>query len=133
MALATAVLAIFAVSCGVFGGTEKIKDITTLKSYDSTIANKKKYVMVEFWASSNGPSQMIATNIDVIAQEMSDKMVVAKVNMEEPFVSEERVAQRYRVDALPCTILFENGLEVARNVGYMTKDELRTWLNKYVK
>ena len=30
-------------------------------------------------------------------------------------------------------MLFENGLEVGRNVGYMTKDELRTWLGKYVK
>ena len=115
------------------GGKEQIKQITSLKSFDKAIKNKKKLVMVDFWASWCGPCKMIATNIDVIAEEMSDKMVVVKVDMDQPFVKEEQIAQRYRIDAIPCMIVFERGLEVGRNVGYMTKDELRTWLKKYVK
>ncbi|MBP5241654.1 MAG: hypothetical protein J6Z26_07090 [Bacteroidales bacterium] len=133
LAIATAVLAIFAVSCGVFGGNGGVKQITSLKSYDNTIDNKKKFVMVEFMKPTSTPCKMIAPNISVITDEMKDRLVVASVNLDDPFVAEERLTQRCRVEEVPCMILFENGLEVGRNVGYMTKEELRVWLGKYIK
>ena len=133
--LATIFVATFAMSCSTLngGGNGQIKDINTLKSLDGTIDNKKKHVMVEFWSASNDASRMVATNVGVVAAEMADKLVVARVNMAEPFVSERQLEQRYRLEGMPCFILFENGLEVARNVGYLTKEELRTWLGKYIK
>lgn len=134
--LATIFAAALAMSCSALnsgGGNGQIKDINTLKSLDGSIDNKKKHVMVEFWSASNDASRMVATNVAVVAGEMADKLVVARVNMAEPFVSERQLVQRYRLEAMPCFILFENGLEVARNVGYLTKEELRTWLGKYIK
>ena len=133
LAIATAVMATFAVSCGVFGENGGVKQITSLKSYDRTIDNDKKFVMVEFWTPSSTPCKMIASNISVITDEMKDKLVVATVNLDDPFVAEERLTQRCKVEETPCMILFENGLEVGRNVGYMTKEELRVWLGKYIK
>ena len=137
--IATLFAAAVAVSCSAISGNGdnvgngRIKNITTLKSLDSTIDNKKKHVMVEFWSSTNDASRMVATNVAVVAGEMADKLVVARVNMAEPFVSERQLTQRYRLEGMPCFVLFENGLEVARNVGYLTKEELRTWLGNYIK
>ena len=120
LAIATAVLAIFAVSCGVLGGNGEVKYITSLKGYDRTIDNDKKFVMIEFMTPSSTPCKMIAPNISVITDEMKDKLV-------------EKLAKRCRVEETPCMILYQNGLEVGRNVGYMTKEELRVWLGKYIK
>ena len=133
LAIATAVLSIFTVSCGVYGGNGEVKTITSLRGYDRTIDNNKKFVMVVFWTPSSTPCKMIGPNISVITDEMKDRLEVAAVNLDDPFVAEERLTQRCRVEETPCMILFENGLEVGRNVGYMTKEELRTWLGKYIK
>jgi len=133
LAIATAVLAIFAASCGVLGGNGEVKYITSLKGYDRTIDNDKKFVMIEFMTPSSTPCKMIAPNISVITDEMKDKLVVATVNMDDPYVAEEKLAKRCRVEETPCMILYQNGLEVGRNVGYMTKEELRVWLGKYIK
>ena len=129
--LAIAIIAGLNFSCSTYNGY--IKDITSLKSYDGTIKDKKKHVMMVFFTTSNTPCNMIAPNLNVIAEEMADKLVVAGVNTDMPFVAKEHLTQRWRVEDMPCMILYEDGLEIARNVGYMTKEELRTWLNKYIK
>lgn len=120
-------------SCGVFGGSGsgKIKDIYSLKSFDGTIKNKKKFVLVDFWDGHNTPSNMVASNFAVVSGELADKVVAATVDINQDWVKD--VTRRYKIEGTPCFMLFENGLEVGRNVGYMTKEELRTWLGKYVK
>ena len=109
----------------------KVKEITSAGNFDNTIRNKKKLVLVDFWASWCGPCRMIAPNIETIATEMSDKLVVAKLDIEQVYAAE--FTQKYKISSIPCMIVFENGKEIGRNVGYMTKAELRTWLSKYIK
>ena len=120
-------------SCGILGGSGngKVKDVYSLKSFDGTIDNKKKFVLVDFWDANNTPSNMVASNFAVVSGELADKVVAASVDKNQDWVKD--VPRRYKIEGTPCFMLFENGLEVGRNVGYMTKDELRTWLGKYVK
>lgn len=120
-------------SCGILGGSGngKVKDLYSLKSFDGTIDNKKKFVLVDFWDANNTPSNMVASNFAVVSGELADKVVAASVDINQDWVKD--VTRRYKIEGTPCFMLFENGLEVGRNVGYMTKEELRTWLGKYVK
>ena len=120
-------------SCGILGGSGngKVKDLYSLKSFDGTIDNKKKFVLVDFWDANNTPSNMVASNFAVVSGELADKLVAASVDINQDWVKD--VTRRYKIEGTPCFMLFENGLEVGRNVGYMTKEELRTWLGKYVK
>ena len=106
--------------------------ITSNNSFDEAIANNEKVVLVDFWASWCGPCKMLAPNVEAIAAEMKDKVVVFKVDVDQPFVAETGLMQRYNIEAIPCLILFRNGKEISRNVGYMEKEELGTWLGKNV-
>lgn len=120
-------------SCGVLSGNGNgsVEDITSLRNFDHTIKNKKKFVLVDFMSPRNTPCNMIAPNLAVIASEMADSLVVGTVDVESDYVSEERLKQRCKVEEIPCLILYNEGREIARNVGYMTKDELRVWIRKY--
>lgn len=93
--------------------------------------NSQKYVLVDFWAEWCGPCRMIAPNLDKISGEMSDKLAFTKVDVDQE--GGRSLAQRYQIDAIPCLILFADGQEVSRSVGYSETDELREWLSKYVK
>lgn len=108
-----------------------VKEIVSERNFDKTIKNKKNLVLVDFWASWCGPCKMIAPNIEAIAQELDGKVVVAKYNIEQEDASV--ITKRYNISAIPCLVVFENGKEIGRNVGYMTKTELLTWLKKYMK
>ena len=109
----------------------QITEIKSVNSFNKTIQNSKKPILVDFWASWCGPCRNIAPNVQAIAQEMSDKLKVAKFNLEQDGV--ETIVRRYRIESIPCLILFEDGKEISRKVGYMTKDELRSWLKKHVE
>lgn len=109
----------------------KITEIKTPKSFDKTIKNSKKLVLVDFWAEWCGPCRMIAPNVEEMAQEMKDKLVVAKYDLGQD--GAETIVRRYRIEAIPLLIVFEKGKEVGRHVGYMSKEDLRAWLSNYVK
>ena len=106
--------------------------ITSNNSFEEIIANNEKFVLVDFWASWCGPCRMIAPNVEAIADEMQDKITVAKVDTDLPFVTESGLIQKYDIEAIPCLILFRNGKVISRSVGYKEKEELKTWLNENV-
>lgn len=110
-----------------------VNPITSEESFNQTIANKEKIVLVDFWASWCRPCVMMAPIVEAVAEEKSDKLGVFKVDMNQPFVEEGNLAELYGISAIPCFILFSNGKEVARNEGYMEKEEFDAWLKGYVK
>ena len=52
--------------------------------------------------------------------------LLAKV---EELQKEKEVAEKYKVFTIPTLIVFENGKEIKRKVGYQSLDELRKWVN----
>ena len=86
------------------------------ENFDDTISTGK--VLVDFWADWCGPCNMLTPVIEEIAQQVSGRAKVAKVDIEE----ESALAARYRVMSIPTVILFENGVEAKRFVGVQPKD-----------
>lgn len=80
-------------------------------------------VLVDFFATWCGPCKMLGLVLEKFDEE---KVIpILKLDVDE----EKEVAEKYKVFTIPTLILFENGKEIKRKVGYQSLDELRKWVN----
>ena len=91
----------------------------TKDNFQAEVLEAKETVLVDFWASWCGPCKMIGPIIDQIADERSD-VKVCKVNVDD----EQELAVQFKVMSIPTLIVFKEGKEVNRIVGFRPKAEL---------
>ena len=100
-------------------GEENLK-IMNLNETNFDIATKDKIVLVDFWAEWCFPCKLVAPILNELANELTDDMVIGKINVEE----QQFLASRFNVRNIPTLIIFLNGKEVKRLVGAIPKDQL---------
>ena len=98
--------------------------IATNTSFDGLLESEK-LVIVDFWATWCGPCRMLSPLLDEVEEEMADKIVVVKVNVDDA----EEIAMRYRIMSIPTLIFFKDGRMVDRSVGAMPKSQLVAKIN----
>jgi thioredoxin 1 len=94
-------------------------------SFEDDVLNSKKAVLVDFWAEWCGPCKMIAPMLDEVSAEYKDKLVIAKVNIDE----NPKIPQRFSVRGIPTLILFKNGQVEGQKVGALRKSDLTAFLD----
>lgn len=75
--------------------------------------------IVDFYADWCGPCKMIAPIVEEIANERTD-ITVGKVNVD----TDAEIAIKYGVSSIPTLIVFKDGKETARVVGYRQKSDI---------
>ena len=98
--------------------------IATNTSFDSLLEGEK-LVIVDFWATWCGPCRMLSPLLDEVEAEMSDKITVVKVNVDDA----DEIAMRYRIMSIPTLLFFKNGQVVDKTVGAMPKSTLVDKIN----
>ena len=98
--------------------------IATNTSFDSLLEDQK-LVIVDFWATWCGPCRMLSPLLDEVEEEMSDKITVVKVNVDDA----DEIAMRYRIMSIPTLLFFKNGQIVDKTVGAMPKSTLVDKIN----
>ncbi len=83
------------------------------ENFNQTVGGKK--VLVDFWAAWCGPCRMLSPVVDEVAEEVDT--AVAKCNIDE----NPELAEKYNVNVIPTLIVLEDGKEVARSVGVVSK------------
>lgn len=90
----------------------------TTDSFAETIkAAAGKPVLVDFFAEWCGPCKMAAPVIEELAGEYADTAVIAKVDVD----AENELAAQHGVMSIPTVIVFVNGEEVDRKIGFAGK------------
>ena len=103
------------------GTTSTVITVTDDTFHDLVLSSSLgKAVLVDFWAQWCPPCHMLSPVLDEIAAELSDKLIVAKVNVDENQVT----AQRYRILAMPTLSVFRNGEVISQVVGARPKRRL---------
>ena len=83
---------------------------------DSKLKDKK--ILVDFYADWCGPCKMLGT----ILEEMD--FPILKINVDKF----PELARKYGVMSIPAIILFDNGKEIKKNIGFLSKNELEEFL-----
>ena len=90
------------------------------QSFEQDVLKSDTPVLVDFWATWCGPCRMVGPVLEEIASEQGEKIKIAKLDVDANPVT----AGRFGVRAIPTMILFKDGKEAQRLVGYMPKDRL---------
>ena len=89
------------------------------ENFDKTI-NGAETVLVDFWAPWCGPCKMLGPVFEEAEKEVNGKAVLAKINVDE----QQDLAVRFGVTSIPTLILFKNGKEVKRSLGFIDKTKI---------
>ena len=90
----------------------------TNKDFENIISNNN-ITLIDFYADWCGPCKALSPIIDDIAKSETH-ITVGKVNVEE----ERELATKFGVRSIPTMVIFKNGKEVNRLVGFLPKEEI---------
>ncbi|HUH17110.1 MAG TPA: thioredoxin, partial [Methylomirabilota bacterium] len=85
-------------------------------------------VLVDFWAPWCGPCRLVSPVVESFGEKHAGKIGVAKVNTDE----NQQLAMRYSIFSIPTLIMFQNGREAARLVGYMPQEVMEERLGQFL-
>jgi len=87
----------------------------TKADFDQKI--KTGVALVDFWATWCGPCRAAGPIIEELSKEYAGKILVGKVDVDH----EQELAAKYGVMSIPTIILFKDGVEIGRQVGFSGK------------
>ena len=79
----------------------------------------KEKTLVDFYANWCGPCKMLSPILENL-----EGIKILKINVDEY----QDLARDYAVMSIPCLILFENGKERKRNVGFIPENKLKEFI-----
>ena len=93
-------------------------------NFPQDVLGSQEPVVVDFWAEWCGPCKMIGPHLEEISAELSGKVKIVKLNIDE----NQQTAIKSGVRSIPTLIMFKNGEPVDMKVGASPKSELQKWI-----
>ena len=104
----------------------ELKELKTAEYQD--LLNQGGVTVIDFWAPWCTYCRRIAPAFDKIAEQQEDKLVFAKVNVDEA----PEIAEKYGIDTIPTLLLFKNGEVAGTIVAPDSKAKIETFIQEYL-
>nr|WP_294777835.1 thioredoxin [uncultured Flavobacterium sp.] len=88
-------------------------------SFDQII-NSEKPVLIDFFATWCGPCQMLGPILKEVKDNLGDRVSIIKVDVDK----NQELAAMQQVRGVPTMILFQNGKQLWRQSGVLSKEEI---------
>ncbi|MEM1484237.1 thioredoxin [Oscillospiraceae bacterium PP1C4] len=89
----------------------------TKQNFSNEVLSSDKPVLVDFWAPWCAPCRMLSPIVEEVADEVSEKAKVGKVNIDE----QPELAQQFGVMSIPTLVVLKAGKVIATSVGSKPK------------
>lgn len=99
--------------------------VVNSENFENEVRKNKNVVLVDFYAQWCGPCKMLAPVLEQVGEEVKDKAVIAKLDIDEAL----DIAKEFNVMSVPTMILFKDGKEVDRIVGLRQKAQIIEAIN----
>ena len=86
----------------------------------TTLINEKQLTLVDFYADWCGPCQMLAPILKEVKDELGETISIIKIDVDK----NQPLAAQYQVRGVPTMLLFQNGKQVWRQSGVLSKQEI---------
>ena len=103
-------------------------NIINTNEFVNEVEYKEGVVVVDFFATWCGPCKMLSPVFESLAEEMEGQADFFKVDIDESM----DLAQRFTVTTVPTVIVFKEGQEQGRLVGFIPEKSLKEKVEEYM-
>jgi thioredoxin 1 len=96
------------------------------KDFQQFVLEAASPVVVDFWAPWCGPCRMVSPIVEELSYEYGERVRFAKMNTDD----NELTAAQFGIQSIPTLVIFNNGREVNRLIGFAPKEQLKRQIDR---